>query len=84
MKLFSKQLSTIYKNQDVLCLSDEETSRYPQLHQFLYVVGVESEIKEVSFCLSKFMEMLSSACLLHELFTLLIAFYNDPPILAEC
>jgi len=46
MKLFSKQLSTIYKNQDVLCLSDEETSRYPQLHQFLYVVGVESEIKE--------------------------------------
>ena len=49
MKLFSKQLSTIYKNQDVLCLSDEDTSRYPQLHQFLYVVGVEGEIKEVIY-----------------------------------
>ena len=47
MKLFSKQLSTIYKNQEILCLSDEDTSNYPQLSQFLYVVGVEGDIKEV-------------------------------------
>ena len=48
MKLFSKQLSTIYKNQEILCLSEEDTSKYPQLDQFLYVVGVEGYIKDVS------------------------------------
>ena len=47
MKLFSKQLSTIYKNQEILCLSDEDTSNYPQLSQFLYVVGVDGDVKEV-------------------------------------
>ena len=47
MKLFSKQLSTVFKNQELLTLAAEDTSNYPQLHQFLFVVGVEGDAKEV-------------------------------------
>ena len=49
MKLFSKQLSTIYKNQETLSSTDENTSKYPQLHQFLFMVDVEDDIIKVLF-----------------------------------
>ena len=47
MKLFSKQLSTIYKNHDALSSSKEDVSKYPKLDQFLQVVDVEYDVKEV-------------------------------------
>eukprot|EP00794_Sanderia_malayensis_P013863 gene13863-15311_t len=41
MKLFSRQLSTIYKNQNVLLQASAEVTQYPKLDQFLYVVDIE-------------------------------------------
>eukprot|EP00795_Rhopilema_esculentum_P015396 gene15396-6635_t len=46
MKLFSKQLSTIYKNHDALSSSKEDVSKYSKLDQFLQVVDVECDVKE--------------------------------------
>ena len=47
MKLFSKQLSTIYKNQEALSGVSEDSWQYPKLEQFLLVVGIDSDSTEV-------------------------------------
>ena len=47
MKLFSKQLSTIYKNQEALSSVSEDSWEYPKLEQFLLVVGIDSDSTEV-------------------------------------
>ena len=47
MKLFSRQLSTIYKNQEALSSVVSSVAEYPRLSQFLMVVGVKTQIINV-------------------------------------
>ncbi len=49
MKLFSRQLSTIYKHQNILSAADEDVTEYPKLNQFLVVVGIQDQAVKVGF-----------------------------------
>lgn len=80
MKLFSKQLSTIHKNQEILSSANEDVSNYPQLHQFLFVVGVEGDVKEVYFqmCIISLTDCLSMLVIVIRAISTPY-FHNDPP-----